>query len=473
MRSEFPDAVAIGIETNLERHIARLQRYIRQPSVSALARGNAEMAAMLAADIRDLGGQADVVAGVDFPLVYGRVDANAPRTVLIHSMYDTTPASEPGWVASPFAAEKVTLEGLGECIVARGAEDTKGPVSTVLAMIDSYRQANVDLPANLMLLFEASELGSASLPEFIRDRTDELKQADVAYWPWHTQRSDGTAVAWLGCKGLMLLRITVRAGAWGGPLEADLHAQHSSWIANPIHELTTALASLKTKGDLEVAVEGFAGDSPPPSREDDELVRRLAARLDPDLLLSDMGAARFKHDSFLDALRAHVLEPELNVSSIQGGYAAEDGHKAIIPHEASANIEIRPVSGMSVSQVLTCLRRHFEEHGFGHVEIVPRSGYVGGRVSSSNWAAQALTATYREMGFDPEIWPRTATAISVDLFTETLGIPWVGSCLGHAGGKHSANEYLQLSTYRGAIEFVSRLMWRLGKVSVLANEAPP
>ena len=320
---------------------------------------------MLAADIRDLGGQADVVAGVDFPLVYGRVDGRRSRArCLIHSMYDTTPASEPGWVAPPFEARRVQLNGLGECMVGRGAEDTKGPVSTVLAMIDSYRHANVDLPANLILLFEASELGSASMPAFIRDHLGELRQADVAYWPWHTQRSNGTAVAWLGCKGLILLRLRVRANRWGGPLEADMHAQHSSWIANPIHELTAALASLKNQGDLEVAVEGFTGDSLPPGEEDEELVRQLAARLDPNLLLSDIGAARFKQGSFLDALRAHVLEPELNVSSIHGGYTAEDGHKAIIPHEASANIEIRPVSGMTVDQVLTCLAAAFRRTWF-------------------------------------------------------------------------------------------------------------
>ena len=65
------------------------------------------------------------------------------------------------------------------------------------------------------------------------------------------------------------------------------------------------------------------------------------------------------------------------------------------------------------------------------------------------------------MGYDPEIWPRTATAIAVDLFTETMGIPRIGSCLGHAGRKHAANEYLQLSTYPEAIEFIARLMWRL------------
>ena len=154
--------VLVAADTHFEAHVARLQRFIRQPSVSAEARGNNEMAAMLAEEIRAFGGTAEVVPGVDFPIVYGEIDSGAPRTVLVHSMYDTTPASEPGWVVAPFDAVRTKFENYGECIVARGAEDTKGPMAAVFAMIDSYRRAGVPLPVNLILLFEASELGSAS-----------------------------------------------------------------------------------------------------------------------------------------------------------------------------------------------------------------------------------------------------------------------------------------------------------------------
>ena len=146
-------------ETHFEDHVARLQRYLRQPSVSAEARGNDEMAAILAEDIRAFGGTARVVPGVDFPIVHGEINSGARRTVLIHSMYDTTPATEPAWVVPPFEARRMEFENYGECIVARGAEDTKGPVSAVFAMIDSHRRAGVPLPVNLILLFEASELG--------------------------------------------------------------------------------------------------------------------------------------------------------------------------------------------------------------------------------------------------------------------------------------------------------------------------
>ncbi|MCB1550295.1 MAG: M20/M25/M40 family metallo-hydrolase, partial [Hyphomicrobiaceae bacterium] len=202
-------AALAAAERGTQQHIERLQRYIRQHSVSAYADGTDAMAEMIAADIRALGGEARVVPGVDFPIVHGSIDAGAPRTVLIHGMYDTTPADPAEWVSPPFEAVRMDYAGYGDCIVGRGAEDTKGPLASALAMVAAHRDAGVPLPVNLIFLFEASELGSKSLPPFIAAHADELRHADVAYWPWHTQRADGTAVAWLGVKGLMTFRLRV------------------------------------------------------------------------------------------------------------------------------------------------------------------------------------------------------------------------------------------------------------------------
>jgi acetylornithine deacetylase/succinyl-diaminopimelate desuccinylase-like protein len=83
------------------------------------------------------------------------------------------------------------------------------------------------------------------------------------------------------------------------------------------------------------------------------------------------------------------------------------------------------------------------------------------RLPVSHWAVQELLGAYADCGFDPEIWPRTAAAIAVELFTKKLGMPWIATCPGHAGRKHSANEYLQLSSYRNAAPFICTLLWRL------------
>jgi acetylornithine deacetylase/succinyl-diaminopimelate desuccinylase-like protein len=457
------DAVLSVAERDFERHVARLQRYIRQKSISAERDGNDRMAEILAADIEELGGHGRVVPGVDFPIVYGRFDVGAARTVLIHSMYDTTPADEPGWVVPPFEAARLDFEDLGECIVGRGAEDTKGPVATIFGMIESHRRAKTELPVNLILLFEASELGSASMPPFVELHAEELKQADVAYWPWHTQRREGTAVVWLGAKGLMTFKLRVRGGDWGGPVRSDIHGLHASWVASPAQRLVAALASLKTENDLDIAVEGFYGDGDPITAEDEELVQRLAQRLDGNTILRDLGVARFKQNEVAAAVRAHCFQSELNISGLRAGSVIDGGHKVVLSHEAVASLDLRPLDGMSVPQVVSALRRHLDMHGFREVEIEVLNGYIGGRLPVSHWAVQELVGTYRDCGLDPEIWPRSATAIAVELFTRRLGIPWIATCPGHAGRKHSANEYLQLSSYHGSVPFMCRLMWRLAQ----------
>ncbi|MGH9809907.1 MAG: peptidase dimerization domain-containing protein, partial [Terriglobia bacterium] len=318
---------------------------------------------------------------------------------------------------------------------------------------------------NLILIFEASELGSASLPPFVRTHKSSLAKADVAYWPWHTQRADGTGVVWLGCKGIITFKLRVRSGEWGGPSRSEIHGLHSVWIANPTHRLIAALASLKAEGDLDVAVEGFYGAGEIITPADEAMVDALVQRLDPDVLLRDIGARRFKQANFREALRAHLFQSEFNVSGLSGGHVIENGHKVVIPTEAVASLDVRPLDGMIVEQAMSAIRAHLDMHGFKEVEIELNHGYLGGRMPVSNWAVRELIASYHDVGLDPEVWPRTSAAIAVALFKDELRMPWIGTCPGHAGRKHSANEFLQLSSFRTAILFICRLMWRLGSAT--------
>ncbi|MGZ5089802.1 MAG: M20/M25/M40 family metallo-hydrolase [Burkholderiales bacterium] len=443
-------------------HVERLQRYIRQPSVSAENRGLEDMAALVAKEIDELGGVGKVVPGKDFPIVYGRFDVGAPRTMVMHSMYDTTPADEPTWVVPPFEARRIRdYENLGECIVGRGAEDTKGPMATLISAVHAYRAAKVALPCNVIMLFEASELGSKSLPGFVEAHADELRGADVCFWPWYTQKSDGTQVVFLRVKGLMTLKLRCRGGAWGGPQNAEIHGAHSTWIANPAHRLAAALASMKTESDLDVAIEGFYDGRNVPTAEDEQVIEKLARRFNAERALIDLGVSRFKQDSVKDAIRARCFQSEFNIAGLKSGYVAEGAHKVIVPHEAIAAIDMRPLDGMSVENMLKSMRAHLDKHGFEDVTIEPLSqGYAGGGSPPGDWAVRELLATYGDCDIDPEVWPRDSLAIAAKLFTD-LGMSWIATLPGHANRRHSANEYIQLKGYRKSIEFTIRLMWRL------------
>jgi acetylornithine deacetylase/succinyl-diaminopimelate desuccinylase-like protein len=449
-----------------EANVERLQRYIRQPSVSAENRGLEQMATLLAQEITALGGVGESVPGVDFPVVYGRFDVGAPRTMILHSMYDTTPADEPTWVVPAFEARRIAnYENLGECIVARGAEDTKGPVATLMSAIAAHRDAGVPLPCNLILLFEASELGSKSLPAFVQARAAELRHADVCFWPWYTQKSDGTNVVFLRVKGLMTLKLRCRGGAWGGPQDAEIHGAHSTWIANPAHRLAAALASMKTADDLDVAIEGFYDGRKEPTPEDEVLIDKLVRRFNAERALIDLNVARFKQESVRDAIRARCFQSEFNVAGLRSGYVAEGAHKVIVPHEAVAALDMRPLDGMSTDNMLAAMRRHLDRHGFPDIIVEPLSqGYAGGGSPPGDWAVESLLGTYRDCGLDPEVWPCDALAIAAKLFTD-LGMSWIATVPGHANRRHSANEYIQLSGYRRSIDFTIRLMWRIANAA--------
>jgi acetylornithine deacetylase/succinyl-diaminopimelate desuccinylase-like protein len=448
-------------ERDFDAHLERLQRYIRQPSVSAENRGIEDTAAMVAKEIGQLGGVGRVLPAREFPIVYGRFDVGASRTLLVHSMYDTTPADEPNWSVPPFEGRRVPqFENLGDCIVGRGAEDTKGPLTTVLNAIAAYRDAGVKLPCNVWMVLEASELGSGSLPGFVKEHAAELGKADVCFWPWHTQRSDGTQVVFLRLKGIMTLKLRCRGGDWGGPRGAEMHGAHSTWVANPAHRLAMAIASMKTADDGDVAIKGFYDGRVPPTPGDEALVRNLVARIDAAKLRADLNIARFKQDTLEAAIRAKCFQSEFNVAGLKAGYVSETGHKVIVPHEAVAALDMRPLDGMTVENMIASMRRHLDEHGFTDVSVELMNGYVGSGSPPEDWAVQALLATYADCGIDPEVWPRESLAIAAKLFTD-LGMSWIATVPGHANRRHSANEYIQVAGYRKAIEFTVRLLARI------------
>jgi len=120
------ESVLAQAASDFADHLELLQRHLRQPSISPTGEGITEMVEMLAADLTRLGGRTEIVQTPEFPVVYSRIDAGAPCTVLIHSMYDVVEADEPGWLAPPFSATRMDLWDFGDCIVGRGAEDTKG-----------------------------------------------------------------------------------------------------------------------------------------------------------------------------------------------------------------------------------------------------------------------------------------------------------------------------------------------------------
>lgn len=454
-------AVLTAGELGFSDHLERLRSHIRQPSISTQPLQISSILARLSREVHALGGSANVFETKSLPILIGRFLGDAGRTIVIHCMYDTVPADEKDWICPAFSASRIDVDGIGECIVGRGAEDTKGPYTAVLNAIASYRAAQVNLPANILLLMEGSELGSAGIAQFMAEHPNELGQADVVYFPWHTERADHTAVVWLGAKGLITLKLSVRGGDWGGPLRFDLHGSHANWVASPVDRLVCAIASMKQL-DGAVSVAGFYDGLRTPSPSERRLVQQLFTRADYARLLGELGVSRLKQQSFAAAIEAYCFGVEFNISGIKAGAVLDDGFKTQVPREATASLDIRPLPGMSCDRIIESIRTHLKARGFPEVIVEISGAYPGGGTSADNWAIRELLGTYEDCGYDPEIWPRTARSIAAGLYTEALGLPWIATMPGHAGRQHAANEFVSVEGYRKAIEFVSRLLWRLG-----------
>jgi acetylornithine deacetylase/succinyl-diaminopimelate desuccinylase-like protein len=455
------------ISRTFDRHLGQVRRFVRQVSISGEDRGIGEMADLVAARLREIGARAEVIATARHPVVYGEIDAGAPRTLLLYGMYDVQPVVGERWsVSDPFGAELVEGHPQGPSIVARGVYNSKGPLACFLNVLESIREVEGRLPLNVRFMIEGEEeLGSPSLPAFVTARRASLA-ADAGYFPGFEQDATGNAVLRLGCKGELFFELVCRGGAWGGPTRRAVHGSTAVWYASPPVRLAQAIASMFSLDQRTVTVEGFRDGAEPPGAEDEGLLAALAGRFDPRTQLETDEVRRFTHDLWgVDLLRKYVYEPSLNVDGIVSGHPGE-GTKTILPHEARAKMDVRFVPRMRADRVVRRLRDHLDRHGLGDIELRVDHAFPWSKVSVTEAPVRAMVETCRELGFEPEIWPLQASSAPFYLLTDELGMPFVTGGLGHGARAHSADEYATVAGMelyeRGAAIFLYRLREILG-----------
>jgi hypothetical protein len=114
-------AVYAHVDAHLGEHLAHLQRWVRQRSISAQDDGIREMAEMLRGDLEALGfAEAELVPSSGHPGVWGYYDAGADQTLMVYMMYDVQPVDPEDWTTPPFAGNLVD-HALGRVLMARGA----------------------------------------------------------------------------------------------------------------------------------------------------------------------------------------------------------------------------------------------------------------------------------------------------------------------------------------------------------------
>ena len=440
-----PKAIYDQVEKRHAEALARLQEWVRQPSIAAESRGMAEGRDLTMRLLRDAGfTKVEAIATDGHPGVFATLDAGAPRTIGLYFMYDVKQADPKEWSSPPWDAALVDMPGLGKAVMGRGAVNQKGPQATFLAALHAIRGAGKKPPVNLVLVAEGEEeIGSPHFPQIVSRPpvAAALKRCEGIFMPMASQSIDGTITISLGGKGIIELELVASADTWKRGPKKDIHSSNRARVDSPAWHLVQALSTLVTP-DGEPAIEGLFDKVRPVSDRDRGYLDEAAHRIDEDATKQSLGVERWARDStWRQALEDLASKPTVNIEGLVSGYTGPGG-MTILPHRAAAKLDLRLVPDMTASDTLAKLKAHLARHGFGDIEVKMTGGYDPTSTSPDSRLIRSEVKVYERSGIKPILWPRMGGSWPGYVFTGgALNLPAGHFGLGHGQRQHAPDEY--------------------------------
>lgn len=456
------------LDDNFQEDLGEVQKFMRLKSISATGEGIRETAEAVKDMIIRAGGTSELLETPGNPIVYGRMDEGADYTLLIYSMYDVLPAEEEDWISDPWMAKIHPFRDYGDCIIGRGAVNTKGPTAAFLRALMAYRKLREKLPVNLVFLIEGEEeLSSESLQDFLEENKEKFADCDAMFFPSFGEENRIASI-FMGVKGIISFELRAKGGTWGGPVDRGIHGAFAAWVANPAWRLVKALSTMIGENENDIRIDGFYDGILPLDPEKEHALRESADLLDEEEWRTAYDVDKFKWKlEGLELWKKMLTVPTLNIDGIRGGYIGE-GSKTLLPHEAAVKMDIRLVPGMDPKTMLGKLRRHLDSHGYEDIEIVEfGKAYYPSSVPYYSTSVQTLKRMYEMMGARPQIWPWNPGSAPYYLFERILGIPYVTGGMGHGSRQHSSNEYC---TVKGVLDFEKSMIYYLTLFPEIADE---
>jgi acetylornithine deacetylase/succinyl-diaminopimelate desuccinylase-like protein len=451
------EAIHRHIDAHLDQHVAHVQRWVRQRSVSwEDGRGVRDCAALVAESYRALGcTEVEILEGRFHPGVWAVHDAGAPVTLHSYCMFDTRPATPAGWSHDPWSAALVPRPPYPRVLVGRGALSAKGPYVAFLNALASIIAVEGRLPVNVLFLAEGEEImGSPSYRAFVNRYRDRLRATRLSYCVTGAQSARGTVSVGLGLKGMVVVELTASGQAWGHGPAATIHSSAAPLVDSPPFRLAQALASLTEPDGRGCRVDGLAeawAYRKPLSSEERRLLDALAARhagRDWRDVLPLGGAANVADvRGGLDGLAPLVTflyGPSLNVAGLRGGFLGPGTGTVpfVVPHAATASLDLRMVVELSPEEIVGRLRRHLDARGFGDVALSVYAAFGHAQTPPDHPAVGAVLDTLADWRVDAEVWPIQAAGGPWTAVPNAGGGPMVrGGAIG-GGAAGLVDEYL-------------------------------
>jgi acetylornithine deacetylase/succinyl-diaminopimelate desuccinylase-like protein len=438
-----------SIESTLETSLQDLKRLCAQPSIAAQSLGMQECAKLVGELLEARGFTVQILPTRGQPVVYAERKGRSERTLLFYNHYDVQPP-EPLelWDSPPF--EPARREGK---LYARGVSDDKGHLISRLAAIDSFLEQEDELPCTVKFVIEGEEeIGSESLPEFVRDHLDLLK-ADACVWEFGGVDHEDSPVQVAGLRGICYVELSVQTAI------RDAHSGlGGSIFPNAAWRLTWALNSLKGE-DERIRVPGFYDKVRPPSERDLVLLSQVPEE-GPEM------KRIYGLDGFIKGLegglalqREAIFSPTCTICGLTSGYQGPRS-KTVLPAKASAKVDFRLVPDQDPDEVILLLRDHLDKQGFPDVEITYLGGEKPARTDPDDPFIQLVVKSAREVyGVPQRIEPMSGGSGPNHPFIHDLGLPVATAGLGYPEGNvHAPNENIRIDLFEKAIKHTARIL---------------
>jgi acetylornithine deacetylase/succinyl-diaminopimelate desuccinylase-like protein len=438
------------IEADRARFLAELGELLAFPSMKGNETGLSGAAEWVAARLRALGAQVQMLSADEGPAaVFGEVGQGA-RSLLSYTHYDVQPPDPlEQWESPPF----VPTPRAGK-LYARGVGDDKGDTLARIQAVEVYRQAYSELPLRVKFFVEGEEeVGSPHLVP-LAERYGDLLRADAALWEGGGFDDAERYTFYCGLKGIAYFELRARGA------DHDLHSAYAPIVPNPAWRLVQALSTLKDTQDR-ITIDGLMEHVRSPTAADLAYIERIpfaGARVK-----ANLGIPAFINDmDDRTALIRFLTQPTCTICGLRSGFI-EEGEKTVLPSAALAKLDFRLVPDLTPGLVKALLRAHLDRRGFSDIEIVAYVGMIGARSDVTAPVVQTAVAAAKDVyGHEPIVYPNHGGSGPMYALVQGVGTPggiMAGVC--YSGVRmHAPNENIRLEDYFRHIEFLVEFMRR-------------
>ncbi len=458
----------------------RLIDWLRIPSISTdpAYRGQCRRAAEWSAErLAECGLSAEVIPTANpakgtegHPIVLahspGSPGYKGPH-VLFYGHYDVQPVDPLDlWESPPF--EPVVRDARpgepgGRRIVARGAVDDKGQVSTFLEALRAWKEISGE-PAGgakfTVLLEGEEESGSVHLEKFVLDHRKQLAECDFCLISDTGMLGRNKPAITYGVRGIAYTEIVLHgsnqdlhSGLWGGR------------CPNPITELTRVLAQLHD-AKRRVTLPGFYKDVVPLSKKERDNWNRLKFNQKAALKQIGLGPKADIGEAGFSAIEREWGRPTAEINGIVGGYTGK-GAKTVIPSHASAKVSFRLVADQDPAKVTRAFFRWCKDRTPPGCrwEFIDHHGGFGVTVPVNSPYLEAASAALKAAsGKSPALIKSGGSIPVAGMLKDKLKLDTIFMGFGLDDDRvHSPNEKFELDCFRlgcrSHAAFIEQLRW--------------